>query len=643
VDRKAFARYWLDAYLRVDRRSLGVGRIVLGLVLILDLLRRVPWLRDFYSNEGLLPNHTLLWRPPLPRMFSLMFMSSLPEESALWFLVCLFCFACFTLGYRTRVFHAISFVLMVSLHNRILFVENWGGTVLGLVLVWTFFLPLGARFSVDAVRKSLRAGEDELPPDLTAGIPRPDDTPVASLAVLCLLLQLAAIYWFNALHKTGPTWRDGTAVHYVLHQERIVTGLGLWARDHLSPSLWKAATKLTLVVERFAPLLLLTPIFWRWTRLVAVIVLTALHLGFAALVNLGIFSAAMLTFFPFLIDGQIWDRAARLVPMRGRTRTVFYDVDCGVCYALVRVLARLDVHRRLRLLPNTDTDQLPAGIDPALVDRTIVVLDEARGRHWTRAAAMAQILAALPFGRLWVWPLWLPGVRELAGRAYDLFARNRTRVSVWLGLAACGMPVAPGAGPAGNAEGGTPLGAWLRARLPLVRELAVAVVLVVMASEVSVGNPAVPRALRWASRPQWMADATMYTRLFQNWALFAPDAPTVDQTVVVDAVTKDGRHVDPYNQVGSRVAALPVTRVPERLGQDAFFCDYTLRIPDAHAYHQAFVEWMVRHPERTHRPEDAIVSFEARVVQQTSPAPGEREPRDVSSQLFLRWPAGGRP
>ena len=115
------------------------------------------------------------------------------------------------------------------------------------MLIWTLFLPLGARFSVDAVRESLRAGADETPPELAAGVPRADNTPVASLAVLCLLLQLAAIYWFNALHKTGPTWRDGTAVHYVLHQERIVTGLGLWAREHLPFSFWKAAARGRLV------------------------------------------------------------------------------------------------------------------------------------------------------------------------------------------------------------------------------------------------------------------------------------------------------------------------------------------------------------------------------------------------------------
>ena len=54
-------------YLSLDARSLGLGRIVLGAVLLIDLLRRVPELVTWYTNQGLLPNHTVLWQPPVPR------------------------------------------------------------------------------------------------------------------------------------------------------------------------------------------------------------------------------------------------------------------------------------------------------------------------------------------------------------------------------------------------------------------------------------------------------------------------------------------------------------------------------------------------------------------------------------------------
>jgi hypothetical protein len=274
----------------------------------------------------------------------------------------------------------------------------------------------------------------------------------------------------------------------------------------------------------------------------------------------------------------------------------------------------------------------------------MLVLDEG-GRRWTRADAFAEVAAALPLGRLWSWPLRLPGLRGLAGWGYDRFAANRTRISVWLGLAACGLPPAPGAAPLPAAAAApTPVGGWLRRRLvPILRELGVAVTLVVLAAEVSVANAAIPPALRFERRPEWMTAAVQYTRLFQGWSLFSPDAPTSDEMVVVDAVTRDGRHVDPYNQAGSRVWALPVEKIPPRLGHDSFFCDYTLRIPDTHQYHQAFIEWVLRYPERTGHPKDEITSFDAYAVRQQSPLPGTHEPTDVRKELFLHWPAGGRP
>ena len=115
------------------------------------------------ATLGLIPNHTVLWRPPFPRIFSVFFMASLPEESALWFCIAFVCFFCFTIGYRTRLFHLLSFAMTTSLHNRILCAENWGGVAMAVLMVWTAFLPLGRRFSVDAIRASLRARPDETP------------------------------------------------------------------------------------------------------------------------------------------------------------------------------------------------------------------------------------------------------------------------------------------------------------------------------------------------------------------------------------------------------------------------------------------------------------------------------------------------
>jgi predicted DCC family thiol-disulfide oxidoreductase YuxK len=636
MNRGALAGRLQRTYLQIDLRSLALGRIVLGLVLLGDLLHRVPYLREFYSNLGLIPNHTVLWRPPFPRIFSVFFMASLPGEAALWFLIAFVCFFCFLIGYRTRLFHLLSFAMTTSLHNRIVLAENWGSVAIGVLMVWTVFLPLGRRFSVDAIRASLRARPDETTAELAAGVPPPDERQTTSLAALGLLLQIAAIYWLNYLQKSGPTWRNGSAVHYVLWQERIITWVGLQVREHAPYALTKLLTAGTLVIEASAAFLVLSPIFWRWTRFLAALLLVGLHGGIALLVNLGVFSAAMIAFQPFLLTEAQWKLFARLVPRRGRARTVFYDADCGVCWAVVRVLARLDVHGRLRWLPNSDEAELPGGIEPALLAQSILVVDPQRDRRWTRADAFAEILGALPLGRLWAWPMRLPGLRALAGFAYDGFARRRTAISTWLGLAACGVPSVPRGATVPDRE--TPLGARVRKRSPVLRELGAAAVFVVLASEVSVSNSSIPGALRFEHRPDWMVAVAMYPHITEAWALFAPDAPLTDETIYVDAVTREGRHVDPYNEMFSRVAAVPIDDVPVRLAQASFFFDYTLRIPSAGAYHQALLEWLLRYPERTGRPGDAITSLETFVVTHDSPKPGETAPTHPRKLLFLHWP-----
>jgi predicted DCC family thiol-disulfide oxidoreductase YuxK len=632
-------------YLTIDGRSLGVFRMGLALLMLVDLVRRFPHVRDFFTNAGLLPNHTMLWRPQVPRLFSIFFPASLGQEVWLLLAIGAFCTLCLLVGWRTRVFQVVCFLFFTSLHNRDVFTENWGSVAMGALMAWSIFLPTGRRFSVDALLASLRARRDETPADLTPErLPAPDERPFVSLAALGVLLQLAVIYWFNFVHKSGETWKSGTAIHYVLWQERIVTSVGLWAREHAPFAVWKALTHGTLVVESSAPFLILSPVYKDWTRAVAILALSGLHVGIALLVNVGVFSWAMMAYYPLLLTEGHWRFFARFVPRRGRRRTVYYDAGCGVCFQIVRVLARMDVHQRLTWVSNQEVEKLPRGVPPELLERTMLVVDMGTlggspnppVRMWTRSDGFAQIFMALPFGRLWAWLLLVPGLRQLAGAGYDAFARNRTAISTTFGLAACGVPGAPPPKrPPEPAE--IPLETWARAQLPALRELGVALMIFVFASDLSVANAAMPPALRWNSRPQWMAAAIQYPHIFQSWSMFSPDAPFRDYMIYADAVTRDGRHVDPINEVASRVSTLPYADIPKRLGHDSFWCDYQLRIPSMPAYHQAFLEWILRYPERTGRESDTIVAFDVWQLEHASPKPGETEPTDVSRHRILSW------
>jgi hypothetical protein len=158
------------------------------------------------------------------------------------------------------------------------------------MMAWTLPLPLGCRFSVDAARSGAVA----------------DATPVYSLAAPAVLLQLFAIYILNALHKAGPTWRDGSAVYYVLHQERLVTGAGVWLREHAPYRMLTLFTWGTLATEFAAPVTLLLFLWQRRARWAAILSLWALHFGLLLTTNLTQFQLTMLANPLLFLDAEDW-------------------------------------------------------------------------------------------------------------------------------------------------------------------------------------------------------------------------------------------------------------------------------------------------------------------------------------------------
>ena len=85
-------------------------------------------------------------------------------------------------------------------------------------------MPLGDRFSLDSLLRSLRRRRERSPLELndrTDVIEPYKLKPFTSLVCFVLLVQLAAVYYFNKVHKWGPDWtfKNATAVHYVMYVE----------------------------------------------------------------------------------------------------------------------------------------------------------------------------------------------------------------------------------------------------------------------------------------------------------------------------------------------------------------------------------------------------------------------------------------
>lgn len=531
VDNRLAVRFgFREKYLTVDPRALGVGRIVLGTVLLLDLARRLPFATLWYSNDGLLPNHTVLWRPTCPYVFSLFFTASRAYEAMIGFALCAAVYLMLLFGYKTRLAQVGSLLAVISLHGRVLFIQNSGDVVLVELCVWTCFLPLGRRYSIDALRACVRADPRFEGPGCSA------QAPVASWAVLAIVVQLAVIYVVSAAEKWGPTWRQGTAVHYVLYYANVVTPLGVWLRDVLTPRASQMLSWSTRFGEGVIPLLLLTPIGRRPARWLAIVMIVALHVGFGLFLNLGIFVPAMLAFTPFLVPASDWQRLEEL----------------WASSSLGRAGRRLLI-RNLDLVRGQVSEAPPA-----------------------------------PVGSLATSDV---GTRLLGGRRRAL-AREAAVVTLMV-VATCGVVF-------DNSD---------------------------LTHASPEAEPGLPRAILG------------YLQMFQVWGMFTPDVPTSEATVAVDAVTADGRHVDPLNEVLSPGHPWRTEEIPPSLGNNGFASAYLLRIPTSPDYFTALGDWLLKYPERTQRAADRVVSFRVFTVEQADPPPGQRHSGKARWDLLFQYPS----
>jgi hypothetical protein len=515
---------FVAVYMTADVRSLAAGRIALALVLLLDLGKRWVQLGSWYTNDGLVPNHTQLWRPVFTYDFSFFFLASYAPQAIVGFVICAGAYLALLVGVYTRRAQVLSMICVLSLHGRLLIFDNGGDVVLGLLAVWTAFLPTGRVWSVDAVLGSTERNRT------------PSETKIVSLGVLAVLCQLAFIYFFNAVHKGGETWRDGSAVHYVLHYDRFVTSFGVWLRERMTPGMARAMTWSTLGMEWVLPWLILSPFAVARCRRAAIVLVIALHVGIGMCINLGVFMPAMIAFAPHLLHGDDWD---------------------------------------------------------------------ALERWWARGARRARLAAA-----------WTARGRTIVMRAGRLLSPGRTiRVS------------GPG-----------PVVAALRAHVPLLRECTVGLFIVFASNQLLDENQAAHRVIDHHNRAP-VAAAVTILNLFQGWSMFAPDVSKTDLSLSVDAVTVDGRHVDPWNEVATPRYPMPGASIPTRMDQSWLFYQYVTRLPWRPTYQTSFQEWLLRYPQRTGRREDEIVSFKVFKVEDDSPPPGEREPANPRAELIFEYSA----
>ncbi len=288
----------------IDLRSLALLRVGLAVSVLADVGTRALDLVSLYSDRGVLPRDLLLEVQGREAYLSVHYWASAHP----WLQGGVFAFTAaaavaLLVGWRTRAATLVCWYLVASLQVRLPFGYFGGDTTLRMLLFWALFVPLAARFSLDAARGRVQ--------------PRPDR--YVSGASAALLLQVGLIYWITGIRKSGELWWSGQAVFYALQLDEWATPLGVRLRPETSLLEW--LTYGTLGIELLGPFLAFVP-FWNGAfRLAAVASFWAFHAGLAACMSIGLFPLiSMVAWLPF-VPTLVWERLGSETRKRGEGAT----------------------------------------------------------------------------------------------------------------------------------------------------------------------------------------------------------------------------------------------------------------------------------------------------------------------------------
>jgi len=472
-----------------------------------------------------------------------------------------------------------------------------------------------------------------------------------------VIVNLAIVYFFNVVNKTGYMWREGTTIHYVLHIDRMVTGVGVFVRETFPLPVLRAVDFLVLATEATICVAILSPYARKYTRLLAIALIIVFHATLGIFMRLGPFSWFLIGWTPLLLLPIHFGIAYRHYERRTRGCELGIDCNDGFALAVGRIVARLDHGRRVRFV------EPPAGA--VLATRSC---DE--GEWQTSARAMiGQVAEAVPFGRWWSRAVRIATLGTFTRIASGVLTQ-RERVTRFLGLRSA---------PAAALRAKSPLVTRLRKLRTFAREALIGYLAICSTMQAWLENKVIPKSLPPPLRPgqelrgderqaydfikRSLGDVVIplkpdekptflrvtidYPRIFQGWGMFAPNPIKEDGVLALDALTIDGRHLDPLT---GRQPDLDLSDSRgEGLSQLRQDYGNRLRLNRNEQFREALWEYVMRLPARTGNPKDEVVSLDVYWVKDHCPPPGAVKPFGNEPIPIYSWrkphyiPAPGGP
>ena len=257
----------------VSPLPLGVFRILVGTIGIVNALFLLPDIHTWYSENGLLPTEVLfpLWGTQAVNLFTWLG-SDHVAVSAVFALLLVSALGVF-LGLFTQVSTVLFCLALTSFHGRNPYIMHSGDSLFALMSFWLMFTPCDEALSIDRLIRIAR------------GKSHPGRWEKISPVVINILQwQLCIVYFVTFYWKMmGPAWRDGTAV-YIVSQIDQIRRFPLPA-FYYTLTMSKILTWFTLLVEGMFPFL----VWFKKTRFLAIGVIFLLHTSLEYTLNIQLF------------------------------------------------------------------------------------------------------------------------------------------------------------------------------------------------------------------------------------------------------------------------------------------------------------------------------------------------------------------
>jgi predicted DCC family thiol-disulfide oxidoreductase YuxK len=375
-----------------------------------------PYLFDFWGDDGWMPRE-LAMQDISPWTQSVFFYFTAPWQWVAFHVLFLLCCAALMIGWRTSWVKWIVLVGQISYDYRNPNLAYGVDQVLACLLFILCLAPIGRAMSIDRVR-AVRAVKRRNP----EGTLPPYTSPWAGACTRLMQIQMAVLFFYSGIAKTGRAWGEGDAAWFVFasHEYYQPVLLDLFARHYW---LVNMATYATLLVQIAFPFL----IWQQRTRPYLFAAAIFLHLQLGIFMHLFYFSFVMIMGHISFVRPEWLARLGEAWKRRMGGMEMIYDGRCGLCVRSMAWFLSFDGLGQIKIR-DFRTSPSPVVTDAQLEKALYLVLPD--GRTLPGFEAYRHVVLRVP-GLWWQIPFfYVPVFSRLVGRpVYNWIAANRSRLS----------------------------------------------------------------------------------------------------------------------------------------------------------------------------------------------------------------------